>query len=189
MLDLALQNRTTAFKISVKTTVSVLLIALAVALPQITHAIGGAAAGSLYMPMYMPALLAGLILGWKWGLAVGLLSPVASYGFTVLVFDSAMPNLQRLPYMILEIGAYGLISGLFQKRVQKSPLLTFPVVFSAQVAGRFIYVVYNLIAGRDFASLWSSVQGSMLGLYLQAVIVPIIAIIIFGIIKHEQKTE
>lgn len=33
------------------------------------------------------------------GLAVGLLSPVASYGFTTLVFGSAMPNLQRLPYM------------------------------------------------------------------------------------------
>ena len=136
MLDVALNKRSLAVKITVKTTISVLLIALAFVLPQVTHAIGGVAAGSAYMPMYLPALLAGIILGWQWGLAVGVLSPLTSYLFTSLAFGSAMPNLTRLPYMILEIGAYGLISGLFKKRVQNTPALAFPVVLSAQVTGR-----------------------------------------------------
>lgn len=189
MLDLVLNKRSLAVKITVKTTLSVLLIALAFVLPQMTHAIGGAAAGALYMPMYLPALLAGILLGWKWGLAVGVLSPAVSYGFTTLALGSAMPNLTRLPYMILEIGAYGVVSGLFSKRVQNTPALAFPVVLLAQVSGRVVYLVYNLIAGRDFSSLWASVQTGMLGLYLQAIIVPVVAIILGRILKNEQKSE
>lgn len=188
MLDLVLNKRSLAVKITVKATISVLLVALAFVLPQLTHAIGGAQAGSQFMPMYLPALLAGMILGWQWGLGVGLLSPVVSFGFTTLAMGSAMPNLQRLPYMILEIGAYGVISGLFSRRVQKSPALAFPVVLSAQVAGRVIYLVYNLIAGRSFASLWASIQTSMPGLYLQAILVPVIAIILCKVLKNEQKS-
>lgn len=189
MLDLALKKLNLSVRITVKATISVLLVVLAVALPQLTHAVGGAQAGTLYMPMYMPALLAGLILGWKWGLAVGLLSPVASYGFTTFVFGTAMPNTTRLPYMILELGVYGLVSGLFSKRVQKSPVLAFPAVLSAQFAGRTVYLVYNLIAGRSFSSLWAGMASSMLGLWLQAILVPVIAIVLFMVIKHEQKTE
>ena len=189
MLDLVLKERSLSVRLTVKGALAVLFIVLAVALPQITHAIGGAAAGSLYMPMYMPALLAGCMLGWKWGLGVGLLSPVVSFGFTTLAMGSAMPGLTRLPYMTLEIGAYGLISGLFSKKVQKTPVLAFPVVLSAQVAGRAIYIIYNLCAGRGFAELWNSVAGSMLGLYLQAVIVPLCVIGLYLVIRREQKSE
>lgn len=189
MLDVVLSKKKLSIKMSVKATISVLLVVMAVALPQIAHAIGGVQAGSLWMPMYMPALLAGILLGWQWGLGVGILSPVVSFGFTSLALGSAMPNLQRLPYMILEIGAYGLISGLFSTRVQKNPVLAFPVVLGAQVSGRAVYLIYNLIAGRDFASLWSSVQTSMVGLYAQAILVPAIAIILCMVLKHEQKAE
>lgn len=189
MLDLVLNKRRLAVKMSVKATVSVLLVVMAVGLPQITHAIGGAQAGSLWMPMYMPALLAGILLGWQWGLGVGILSPVISFGFTSLALGSAMPTASRLPYMILEIGAYGVISGLFSRQVQKMPALAFPVVLGAQLSGRTIYLVYNLIAGREFASLWSSIQTSMVGLYAQAIIVPVIAIVLCKVLKHEQKSE
>lgn len=189
MLDLVLTKKSLAVKLSVKATVAVLLVVMAVALPQITHLLGGAQAGAVWMPMYMPALLAGILLGWQWGLGVGILSPVVSYGFTSLALGSAMPNLQRLPYMILEIGAYGVISGLFSKQVQKTPVLAFPVVLGAQVAGRAIYLVYNLIAGREFAALWSSIQTVMIGLYAQAILVPAIAIILCKVLKHEQKSE
>ena len=189
MLDLALTKKSLAVKLSVKATVSVLLVVMAVGLPQIAHAIGGAQAGSVWMPMYMPALLAGILLGWQWGLGVGILSPVVSFGFTTLALGSAMPAASRLPYMILEIGAYGLISGLFSTRVQKNPILSFPVVLLAQVSGRAIYLIYNLIAGRSFASLWSGIQTGMVGLYLQAILVPAIAIVLCKVLKHEQKSE
>lgn len=189
MLDLVLNKRKLSVKLSVKATISVLLVVMAVGLPQIAHAVGGVKAGSVWMPMYMPALLAGILLGWQWGLGVGILSPVISYGFTTLALGSVMPNLQRLPYMILEIGAYGLISGLFSKQVQKTPALAFPVVIGAQLSGRAIYLIYNLIAGKSFAYLWSSIQTSLVGLYAQAILVPAIAIVLCMVLKHEQKSE
>ncbi len=189
MLDCVLAKHKSYVRITVKTTISVLLVIMAFALPQLTHAIGGAEAGSVYMPMYMPALLAGLLLGWQWGLAVGLLSPTVSYGFTLLASGTAMPSLQRLPYMILETGAYGLITGLFSGRAAKNALLAFPAVLAAQATGRAIYIVYNLIAGRDFASLWASVQTGLTGLWLQAIIVPLAAMLLFAAMKDERQTE
>ena len=72
--------------------------------------------------------------------------------------------------------------------MQKTPALAFPVVLGAQVSGRAIYLVYNLIAGRDFASLWASIQTSMVGIYAQAILVPVIAIILCMVLKHEQKS-
>lgn len=189
MLDLALEKSSSVVKISVKATVALLLVVLAVALPQFAHALGGAQAGTVYMPMYLPALLAGLVLGWRWGLAVGVLSPAASFAFTTLAFGEAMPALSRLPYMTLEVGIFGLASGLFSKQIQKSPLLSFPVVLGAQFAGRAAYLVYNLIAGRTFYSLWSGILESMPGLWLQAIIAPVAAIILCMVIRHEQKAE
>lgn len=188
MLDLVLRRRSLAFRLTVKGAISVLCVVLAVALPQMTHAIGGVEAGSLYMPMYMPALLAGCLIGWQWGLGVGLLSPVASMGFSTIFLGSAMPNATRLPYMVLEIGAYGLVSGLFAKLIEKNPLYSFPAVILGQISGRAIYVIYNLIAGREFAALWASVQTSLLGLYIQAILVPAIVIALCMVIKREQKS-
>lgn len=189
MLDTVLSRKKFAVRMTVKGTVALLLAVMAVALPQIAHAAGGAQAGTVYMPMYLPVLLAGLLLGWQFGLAVGIISPVVSFLFTSLVFESAMPAAARLPYMIAELAVYGLITGLFAKKAQKSPLIAFPATLAAQACGRTVYVVYNLIAGRTFAELMSSVASGMTGLWLQAVIAPLIAILIFTVIKHEQKSD
>lgn len=191
MLDLVLKKRSLAFRISVKSGVSFLLVVLAVALPQIVHAAGGTAAASVWMPMYAPALLAGCLLGWQWGLGVGIMSPVVSFGFTTLALGTAMPRAAGLPYYILELAVYGLISGLFAKKIQKNALVAFPAVILAQVSGRAVYLVYNLIAGRDFISLWGNIQTGLTGLYLQAIIVPLLVIALAYLLKRdrEEKTE
>lgn len=189
MLDLALGRKRPAVKITVKATIAVLLAVMAVALPQLTHLAGGANVGAIYMPMYMPALLAGILLGWQWGLGVGIASPVISYGFTSLALGAAMPALARLPYMTAELAIFGAVAGLFSKRAQRSPLISFPAVLLAQTAGRSFYVIYNLIAGKTIGYLWSSVVASMTGLWLQALIVPALAILLFAVLKHEQKSE
>lgn len=198
MLELVLKDRTMTFKITVKAAVALALAVLSVALPQITHAIGGQRAGTVFMPMYMPALLAGLTLDWKWGLAVGLLSPIANYGFSCLVSGSAMPPLERLPYMTLEIATYGLVSGLFSNQVQKTPMLAFPVVLGAQFAGRGVYLISSLFvsvlsgSGPVSATLLNTlaaVETGMPGLYLQAIIVPVSAFIIYMVYKYEQKNS
>ena len=187
MLDLVLKNRSVAFRVSVKSAISVLMVVLAVGLPQIAHVAGGASAGAVWMPMYLPALLAGCLLGWQWGLAVGALSPIASFAFTTVALGTAMPMLDRLPYMVLELAAYGVITGLFAKKIQKNTLLAFPAVIIAQLSGRAIYVIYNLIAGKSFAALMSSVQTGLVGLYLQAIIVPVLVIVLAKALMRDSK--
>ena len=185
MLDLILKKRSLAFRISVKSGVSALMIILAVGLPQIAHAAGGTAAASVWMPMYAPALLAGCLLGWQWVLGVGIASPLISFGFTTLALGTGMPRAASLPYYVLELAAYGLVSGLFAKKIQQNAALAFPAVLAAQLSGRTVYIVYNLIAGREFAALWQNVQTGLTGLYLQAVIVPLIVIALAFALKKE----
>ena len=189
MLDLVLSKRSFAFRTSVKSAISVLLVVLAVALPQIAHAAGGTAAASVWMPMYAPALLAGCLLGWQWGLGVGIASPLVSFGITTLALGTGMPRAAGLPYYVLELAAYGLISGLFAKKIQKNVWLAFPAVISAQVSGRAVYLVYNLIAGRDFISLWGNIQTGLTGLYLQALLVPLLVIVLAYAIKRDRQNE
>ena len=62
-------------KITVKALIAMGIAALAVILPQIAHLAVGAQAGVLLLPMYLPVLLGGCLLGYRWGLAVGMVSP------------------------------------------------------------------------------------------------------------------
>ena len=133
MLNAVLSKYKLPVRLSIKGAIAVFCVVLSVALPQIAHAAGGVTASSVYMPMYAPALLAGCLLGWQWGLGVGLIAPVISFGFTSVALGSAMPNTARLPYMMLETGVYGLVCGLFAKKIEKNVWLAFPVVLLAQV--------------------------------------------------------
>ena len=82
--------------ITVKALISAGIIALAVILPQLVHLAAGAQGGVEWLPMYLPVLLGGCLLGWKWGLGVGILSPVVSFALTS-IGGNAMPAAARLP--------------------------------------------------------------------------------------------
>ena len=185
MLDAVLKRYTVKIRITVKSAVSLLCVALAVGLPQIAHIAGGASAGATWLPMYLPVLLAGCLLGSFWGLGVGIISPLASFGFTTLALGNAMPALARLPFMITELAVFGLVSGAFSKKVQKNSLYAFPAVLSAQIAGRAVNLIAGLIAGQNISALWNVIQTGLVGLYLQALIVPLIAIVLAKAIKHD----
>lgn len=186
MIGAILKNRSAAVRLTVKGAIAVLLVCMAVALPQIAHAAGGAQAGSVWLPMYAPALLAGCLLGWQWGLGVGLLSPLVSFGFTSLFLDSAMPAAGRLPYMMAELAVFGLVSGLFAKKTEKNALFAFPAVIAAQVAGRLVYFTAAVIFGQQPAAVWGVIESSLTGLYIQAAIVPLIVILLSLAVKHER---
>lgn len=186
MISAILKNKSAVVRVSVKGAISVLLVVLAVALPQLAHFFGGAQAGSVYLPMYAPALLAGCLLGWQWGLGVGILSPVVSFGFTSLVLGSAMPAAARLPYMVVELAIFGLVSGLFAKKIEKNALFAFPAVIAAQVAGRLVYSLAAIIFGQEPAAVWEIIESGLTGLYIQAAIVPVIALLLSLAVKHDR---
>lgn len=192
MLENVLEKRKTSLKtkISVKSAVSAALIVLAVVLPQIAHLAVGASAGMTLLPMYLPVLMGGLLLGTKWGLIVGILSPVASFCITSLA-GAAMPAASRLPFMMAELAVFAAVSGLFGSKISEKPLLAFVGVILAQVCGRafFLLCVYAFreLSPLTVAAVLGQIKTGFTGLVIQAVAVPVIAIVISKLLNKGQS--
>ena len=187
MLDVVLKGKPLKIRLSVKGVLAVLLIVAAVALPQLAHLAGGSSAGAAWLPMYAPVLLAGCMLGLGWGAGVGVISPIVSFGFTSLFLGEAMPAAARLPYMVLELAVFGLVSGMFSRLIQRNALYAFPAVICAQVAGRLCYFVAAIAFGQSAGAVWSVIEGGMLGLFVQAAVIPAIVVLVSGAIRHERN--
>lgn len=171
------KNVSLKIKITVKSLISVGIVALAVLLPQLVHLIAGQPGGVQWLPMYLPVLIGGCLLGWAWGLGLGIVSPIASYLIT-LAFGNPMPALARLPFMVVELAVFAAVSGLFSKKIAKNGWMAFPAVLLAQVAGRTVFMllvlIFQSVAPFKPAVIWSQIQTGLLGMVLQAVIVPFI---------------
>lgn len=171
------KNVSVKIKITVKSLVSVGIIALAVILPQLLHLALGQAGGIEWLPMYLPVLLGGCLLGWAWGLGVGIASPIVSFLIT-LAFGNPMPALQRLPFMMAELAVFAAVSGLFSKKISSNGWIAFPAVLLAQVSGRTVFMllvlIFQSVTPFTPALIWSQIQTGLLGMVLQAVIVPFV---------------
>lgn len=192
MLDAVLTRKNVSFKlkITVKAIVSAGIIALAVLLPQLVHLAAGAQGGVKWLPMYLPVLLGGCLLGAWWGLGIGVLSPVVSFLVT-LAFGNPMPAAARLPYMIVELAVFAAVSGLFSKRIAENAWMAFPAVLLAAVAGResFLAVaaIFQTVSPLSAATVWAQIQTGLLGLVLQAVIVPVAVMLLSVVMNREKK--
>ncbi len=173
--------------IAVKTLISLGIIALALVLPQIAHLAAGASAGIMLLPMYLPVLLGGCLLGAKWGAAIGVLSPLASY------FITSMPALSRLPFMMAELAVFGLITGLFSDKIQKNVWMAFPAVIIAQVSGRAFFMLavatFGRFAGLAASVIWGQIKTGMIGLFAQAAIVPLMVIALAKILEKDKAND
>lgn len=158
-----------------QTIATILAIIGAVAVPQLFHAIGaisgtGTALGETFLPMHLPILLVGLIAGPYAGAVSGLLGPLVSFGLT------GMPSSAMLPFMMIELCAYGLFAGLL--RNVKMP--TIAKVILAQIAGRavraaaILIAVYALGNKMNPAVIWTSITTGLFGLVLQWTFLPLI---------------
>lgn len=119
-----------------------LCVALGVVLPQAFHAIPNA--GNVLLPMHIPVLLCGLACGWPYGLACGILTPLASHLLT------GMPPAAMLPAMVCELAAYGLISGLLAQVVRTGRRLVdlYIQLVGAMLIGRLVYGAMNALVFR-----------------------------------------
>lgn len=176
---MTMRNLSVRTKITCKTLVSAGLIALAVILPQLVHLALGQPGGVKWLPMYLPVLIGGCLLGAKWGLAVGVLSPLVSFLITTAM-GNPMPAAPRLPFMMAELAVFALVSGLFTKRIAANGLWAFPAVILAQICGRaaFLLLVAATQSMTQFtpAMIWGQIKTGFVGLAVQAVLVPVIII-------------
>ena len=171
------KNLSLKVKITVKSLISAGIVALAVILPQLVHLIAGQPGGVQWLPMYLPVLLGGCLLGWAWGLGVGIASPVVSFLVT-LAFGNPMPATARLPFMMAELAVFAAVSGLFSEKIAQNGWIAFPAVLLAQVSGRSVFMllvlIFQSVTPFTPALIWSQIQTGLLGMVLQAVIVPFI---------------
>ncbi|MDE5946024.1 MAG: ECF transporter S component [Oscillospiraceae bacterium] len=175
-----MSNSTTITKqsLSVKkqTLASVITVIMAVALPQIIHVMGhvsglGTSLGEIFLPMHLPIILAGLIAGPYVGAISGMLSPLLSFALT------GMPTSIMLPFMMIELCAYGLISGL----LKNSKLPCIAKVLTAQIGGRVLRAVSIFTAvyafGHETLSLdiiLTSITTGIFGIVLQWLLIPLV---------------
>lgn len=146
-----------------------LFIAMGLGLPTLFHAMS--LSGSVFLPMHIPVLLCGLICGWRYGLAVGILTPFLSSILT------GMPPIY--PYgisMIFELGTYGLVSGIFSKKYN-----TIIALLIAMLAGRFVMGIANVFLlgfsgnGYSFAAfITGSFVSALPGILVQIILIPVI---------------
>ena len=157
-------------------TLSGLFIAIGLILPYLFHSIPQS--GAIFLPMHIPVLLCGLICGWKFGLPVGIITPILSFLLT------GKPSIFPIGLsMMFELGAYGLVSGLLSKKV--NPILA---LISAMFVGRIVMGIANVVilgyAGEAYA-FSGFISGAFItalpGIIIQLILIPAI---IFALKKN-----
>lgn len=190
MLESALIGCSRRLKFTAKGLVSLGIVALAVLLPQLVHLALGASGGVRWLPMYLPVLLGGCLLGSVWGIGVGIASPVVSFLIT-LALGNPMPALVRLPYMAAELAVFAGVSGLFGKKIAQNGWMAFPAVLLASVAGRTAFLLiaflFQTVSPLSAAAVWAQIEAGLLGLVLQAVLVPFAVMGIGKLLYGERK--
>lgn len=154
-------------------TITAIMIALCVILPMAFHMIQNA--GSIYLPMHIPVLLCGLVVGPVYGLICGLLGPVLSMLIT------GMPGAAYLPQMMIELGIYGLCTGLLMKivKTKNTTLDVYISLVGAMLIGRIIAGILQALIFKANAygiSMWvtSYFITGIPGIIIQLVLIPII---------------
>lgn len=152
-----------------KLVLTALFIALGVILPQVFHILG-AVSGATFLPMHIPVIVAGLILGPWYGMIVGLVVPICSS----LYFG--MPAIPYLYFMLIELMAYGLLSGLTIKRLPIYPSLILTMIMGRIAYGAGLTVgIYLLGVNYPFANMAAFLGGiatGFPGIIIQLVSVP-----------------
>ena len=171
--------------VNVKTSLLSALIAAAcaVALPQLIHVFGavtglGTLPGETFLPMHLPVMVCGFLAGPVAGLVAGAASPAISTALT------GMPVPAMMPFMMIELAAYGLFAGLLKGSGgddASSVRYMIPKVLAVQILGRAVRAVAILIAfyglGMKMIAppmIWNSIIAGIPGLLIQLALIPVI---------------
>jgi hypothetical protein len=144
-------------------------IAMGVILPMLFHSFG--LLGGVFLPMHIPVLLCGFICGWKYGLPVGIIIPFLSS------FVTGMPPLFPVAIaMSLELGAYGLVSGLLKKRFNSIITLIIAMLVGRVVMGVSFVLLLGFV--QKAYSINAFIEGAFVialpGIILQLILIPLI---------------
>ena len=152
----------------------IIAVISAIVLPQIFHTIGlatglGGKLGQMFLPMYLPVLIFAFKSNKILGLIAGIFSPIISFSLT------GMPTLELLPFITIELAAFGLFAGILAGK-KINPLLK---VLLVQVLSKLVRIVATLISAYFITktallpmAILSTVTMAIPGYLLQLIIVP-----------------
>lgn len=148
-----------------------LFIALGIILPQAFH-VFGPTSGMTFLPIHLPVMMAGLILGPIYGGMVGMLVTILSGVLT------GMPAVPKLYFMIFELLAYGLGTGVFIRRFKVVPSILLSMIVGRVVYGITLVVGVQVLALNypftNVAAFTSGVTTGVPGMIIQIVALPVI---------------
>lgn len=146
-------------------------IALGLVLPLAFHFVN--MGGKIFLPMHIPVLLCGFILGARYGLIVGLITPILSS-----VITGMPPMIPTGIFMMFELGTYGFASGYLykNKRLNLYVALIVSMLLGRLVSGiaNYIFLIAN---GNSFVLkgfLTASFVTSFPGILIQIIFIPVI---------------
>lgn len=144
--------------------------------------------GNMLLPMHLPVLLCGLICGWKYGMAVGFITPLlrsALFGMPIL-FPNAIG-------MAFELAAYGFLIGFIYDRFKKKgPLSIYISLIASILGGRLVWGIARTflfgVGGEPFTlSLFitNAFITAIPGIALQLLLIPAIMLLLNQIKKRK----
>lgn len=175
-------------KLTVKSLLSVGLVALATILPMLVHLAVGAQGGMVWLPMYLPVVIGGVLLGTLWGVGIAIASPLVSFIITSIV-SSPMPALSRLPFMIVELVVFALVCGLFSKLIAKKVWVTPIAVVSSIVAGRLVFLalvaIFESVSSLSVSMVLSQIVAGWPGVIMLVALTTILTLILNKTLNRE----
>ena len=155
-------------------TLSAMFIALGLILPFITGQVPMIA--SQLCPMHFPVLLAGFVLGGKYGLLVGIVTPLLRS--VMFGMPTMMPS---AVCMAFELAAYGFVSGILYEKSSKNLWAIYRSLIAAMLCGRLVWGMASLLVygmmGNSFA-MTMFISGAFVnaaaGIVLQLIIIPLL---------------
>lgn len=154
-------------------TIAAMCLSIGIIMPQALHAIPNA--GNIFLPMHIPTMLCAFLCGPIYGMIVGILSPLISH------FVFSMPSILMLGQMIVELGVYGLVIGLLNRKIsiKRKNLKQYIILLVAMLAGRFAYGILNALIfrfGEYSLKIWltAAFVTGLPGIIIQLIFVPIL---------------
>lgn len=153
-----------------------LCLALCLVLPFLTGQLQSL--GNALCPMHLPVLLAGFLCGPWWAMALGLIAPILRF----VLFG--MPPIYPIgAAMAVELGVYGLVSGLLYQKLPKNTKNIYVSLVSAMLSGRIVWGAVRAImsgvsdAGFTWAAFWAGAFAEAIpGIVLQIVLIPLLVL-------------
>ncbi|MCI8470088.1 MAG: ECF transporter S component [Clostridia bacterium] len=147
-----------------------LLTGIGILLPRIFHILGGANSGAIFLPMHIAVLLAALTFGTISASIVAGSSVVCSYLLT------GMPNLARLPYMLIELLIYAVLLSVCNKKFNSYISLMITIILGRILYAGILWIAVNGLGLPTYGiSVIQSIEVGLPGIAIQLICVPFIA--------------